>query len=153
VNALHSHPWLVFVEALSLLVVGVFLWTELIESEPFRPRLARPFRIALAAVSMWSIWVLAYFVALSHSAWYRSYPHHAGTGISLSADQQLSAGVLWFASGTAFISLIFFNLFRWLKEEEDSDDALGALVRLERIRMGSAPAVGSATALEGKGLS
>jgi cytochrome c oxidase assembly factor CtaG len=134
VDALVRHPWLVGVEAVTLLMVGVGLWLELIESPPLSPRLSRPNRVALAAVSMWTIWVLAYLVGLSHGAWYHAYSHHPGRGLSLSADQQLTTGMMWFVCGCAFIPVIFWNLTRWLQSEEDPDVELHRLVRQDRTR-------------------
>jgi cytochrome c oxidase assembly factor CtaG len=135
VDALARHPWLVGVEAATLLVVGAGLWLELVESPPLTPRLSRPNRVALAAVSMWTIWVLAYLVGLSHGSWYHSYAHHPGVGFSLSADQQLTTGTMWLISGCAFIPVIFWNLIRWLQSEEDPDEELHRMVRHERIRV------------------
>lgn len=134
VNALARHPWLVGAEAVTLLVAGIGLWLELVESPPLVPRLSRPSRIALAAVSMWTIWVLAYLVGLSHASWYHAYPHHPGSGFSLSADQQLTTGLMWFVSACAFVPVVYWNLIRWLQSEEDPDDELHHLVRQERIR-------------------
>ncbi len=134
VNGLARHPWLVVVEALTLVPVGMGLWLELVESPPLTPRLSRPHRVALAAVSMWLIWVLAYLVGLSHASWYHAYIHHPGSGLSLSADQQLTTGMMWFISGCAFIPVVFWNLVRWLQSEEDPDEELHRLVRQERIR-------------------
>ena len=111
---------------------GVGLWLELVESPPFSPRLARPKRIALAAVDMWTIWVTAYLVGLSHASVYPSYAHVAGRDLSVSADQALTTGILWLASLCAFIPVIFSNLVRWLRSDEDPDDALYRLVRDQR---------------------
>jgi cytochrome c oxidase assembly factor CtaG len=134
VDALARHPWLVAVEAVTLVAAGTGLWLELVESPPVTPRLSRPNRVALAAVSMWAIWVLAYLVGLSHASWYSAYPHHAGSGLSLSADQQLATAMLWCISGCAFVPVVFWNLVRWLQAEEDPDEELHALLRTERIR-------------------
>jgi cytochrome c oxidase assembly factor CtaG len=134
VDGLSRHLWLAPVEAVTLTLVGVGLWCELVESPPLTPRLSRPYRIGLAAVSMWSIWILAYLVGLSHGSWYPAYPHHPGQGLSLSADQQLATGLLWFVSGCAFIPVVFWNLIRWLQSEENPDGELYRLVRQERIR-------------------
>lgn len=134
VDGLRRHPWLLAVEAGTLIVVGAGLWLELVESPPLTPRLTRPGRVALAALSMWTVWILAYLVGLSHSSWYPAYPHHAGTGFSLSADQQLTTGLLWFVSACAFIPVVYWNLVRWLQSEEDPDEELHHLVRQERIR-------------------
>ena len=141
VDGLRRHPWLVAVEAGTLVVVGAGLWLELVESPPLVPRLPRPGRVALAALAMWTVWILAYLVGLSHASWYPAYPHRAGTGLSLSADQQLATGVLWFVSACAFVPVVFWNLIRWLQSEEDPDVELHHLVRQERIR-GPAPGSG-----------
>ena len=122
------------VEAVTLIAVGVGLWLELVESPPLTPRLTRPGRVALAAIAMWTIWILAYLVGLSHASWYQAYPHHAGTGFSLSADQQLTTGMLWFVSACAFMPVVYWNLIRWLQSEEDPDEELHHLMRQERIR-------------------
>jgi cytochrome c oxidase assembly factor CtaG len=134
VDALARHPWLVAVEAVSLIGLSGGLWLELVESPPLTPRLSRPSRVALAAVVMWAIWILAYLVGLSHASWYHAYSHHAGSGLSLSADQQLTTGVMWFVSGCAFVPVVFWNLIRWLQAEEDPDEEMHRLVRTERIR-------------------
>jgi cytochrome c oxidase assembly factor CtaG len=134
VDALARHPWLVVVEATTLVAAGTGLWLELVESPPFTPRLSRPNRVALAAVSMWAIWVLAYLVGLSHASWYSAYAHHAGSGLSVSADQQLATGMLWFISGCAFVPVVFWDLVRWLQSEEDPDQEMVKMVRTERIR-------------------
>ena len=134
VDGLVHHPWLVFVEAFVLIAFGMGLWLELAESPPLAPRLSRPGRLALAAISMWAVWILAYLVGLSHASWYQAYPHHPGSGFSLSADQQLTTGLLWFVSACAFIPVVYWNLIRWLQSEEDPDEELHHLVRQERIR-------------------
>ena len=134
VDALARHPWLAVVEAVTLVTAGVGLWLELVESPPLTPRLSRPNRVALAAIAMWLIWILAYLVGLSHASWYDAYAHHAGSGFSLSADQQLTTGVMWFVSGCAFVPVVYWNLIRWLQAEEDPDEEMHRLVRTERIR-------------------
>jgi cytochrome c oxidase assembly factor CtaG len=134
VDALPRHPWLVLVEAATLVPLGVVMWLELVESPPLTPRLARPHRVGMAAVTMWVIWVLAYLVGLAHGAWYHGFDHTVATGISVSADQQLTTAVMWAMSGVAFVPVVFWNLIYWLQSEEDPDDELYRLVRQERTR-------------------
>jgi hypothetical protein len=78
---------------------------------------------------MWTIWVTAYVVGLSHASVYRAFPHVAGHDLSVSADQALTTGLLWFGSLCAFLPVIFSNLVLWLRNDEDLDDALYRLVR------------------------
>jgi cytochrome c oxidase assembly factor CtaG len=140
VDALARHGWLSLVEGITLVVAGTGLWLELVASPPFAPRLARPKRIALAALAMWTIWVTGYLVGLSHASVYRAFPHVAGRGLSVAADQAMATWVLWFTSLCAFLPVIFSNLVTWLRGDEDADDALYRLVRDGRRRSGSLPA-------------
>jgi cytochrome c oxidase assembly factor CtaG len=134
VDALSSRPWLVVVEAVCLLAFGIGLWLELVDSPPLAPRSAHPRRAVLAALAMWTIWTVAYMVAMSHAPWYTAFHHRAGTGLSASADRQLSAIVLWTTAAVAFIPVVFWNLVQWLRDEDDPDDELVSLLREERRR-------------------
>jgi len=136
VDAVARHGWTAVIEALCLVGAGTGLWLELVASPPLVPRLDPPKRIAMAAVAMWTIWVTAYLVGLSHASVYRAYPHVTGRDLSVSADQALTTGVLWFTSLCAFLPVIFSNLITWLRTDEDPDDALYRLVRDGRRRTG-----------------
>jgi cytochrome c oxidase assembly factor CtaG len=139
VDALGRHGWLSLVQGATLVGAGIGLWLELVESAPFSPRLARPKRIAAAAVAMWTIWVTAYVVGMSHTSVYPAFPHVAGRDLSVSADQAFTTGTLWFVSLCAFLPVIFANLILWLRSDEDPDDALHRLVRDDRRRTGIVP--------------
>ncbi len=133
-DGLVRHPWLVGIEALSLLVAGVALFSDLVESPPLRPRAPRPVRIGIAAVEMWAVWIVAYVYGMSHSSWYVAFHYVAGRGLSQTADQQLSSAVIWLTSAAVFLSVAFWNLAQWLRNEEDLGDELDQLVREERSR-------------------
>lgn len=145
VDALARHGWLAPVEAVTLVGPGIGLWLELVESAPFRPRLPRPKRMAVAAVAMWTIWVTAYLVGLSHTSVYRAYAHIPGADLSVPADQAVATGVLWCTSLCAFVPVIFSNLMVWLRGDEDPDQALHRLVGAERRRTTPSPAGGDPT--------
>jgi cytochrome c oxidase assembly factor CtaG len=134
VDALARHGWLALVEAVTLVPAAVAVWLELVESPPVSPRLTRPHRVGMAAVVMWVIWVLAYLVGMAHGAWYDGFDHTVATGMSVSADQQLTTGIIWMVSGLAFVPVVFWNLIYWLQSEEDPDDELNRLFREERAR-------------------
>jgi cytochrome c oxidase assembly factor CtaG len=144
VNVLARHPWLVLVEAVCLVAGGAALWLELVESPPLVPRLARPKRIALAAIAMWTVWITAYVVGLSHASMYVSYHQHlAGSSLSFAADQEIVTFVLWFAAASAYVPIVFWNLVAWLRADEDPDQDLHRLVRENRRRsFGSAISIG-----------
>lgn len=126
------HGWVVVVEALSTVTLGIALWTDFVESPPLSPGTTRPYRIGMAAVAMWTIWVLAYLDAMSHSSWYSVFHHIAGHGLSQAADQQFSAGAMWFLSAAAFLPLVFWNLVHWLQSDEDPTDELNRMIKRER---------------------
>jgi cytochrome c oxidase assembly factor CtaG len=134
VNRLHSGGWPLALEVVSLFAAGTVLWLECVTSPPLVPRSTRPIRITLCALSMWTIWVLAYLVGMSQGDWYKAYHHVAGTGLSLAMDQQLAAGVMWAVAAACFAPLVFWNLLQWLRSEEDPDEELHRLLREERRR-------------------
>jgi len=128
--------WLVPVEALTLIVAGVGLWLELVESPPLVPRLGALSRAALGAMMMWFIWTEAYLVGMSQSGWYPNFGHQAGHGLSRAADQQVAAVALWFIATVVFAPVIFVNALRWLHGGEEPDAQLRKLVREDRRGMG-----------------
>jgi cytochrome c oxidase assembly factor CtaG len=134
VNALTQHEWVVVAEAVVLTASGLALMCELVESPPLRPGVSRVYRIGIAAAVMWSAWVFSYLEAMSHTSWYRAFRHVAGRSLSVPADQQLSAGSVWFMTAVVFVPIIFWNLIHWLQAEEDPDDELYRLVREDRTR-------------------
>jgi hypothetical protein len=131
-----SESWLVPVEALSLIVAGVGLWLELVESPPLVPRVDGLRRAALGALTMWFIWTEAYLVGMSQSGWYRNFGHVAGHGLSRAADQQVGAVVLWFIATVVFAPVVFVSALRWLQGGEEPDAELRKLVRADRRGVG-----------------
>jgi cytochrome c oxidase assembly factor CtaG len=136
VRTVATDPWLVPVEVLTLLVAGVGLWLELVESPPLVPRVDAFRRAVLGALTMWFVWTEAYLVGMSQSGWYRNFSHGAGHGLSRAADQQVAAAVLWFIATVVFVPVIFANAMRWLHGEEEPDAELRKLVRADRRGVG-----------------
>lgn len=130
-DELARHPWLLAVQAVSLVGAGIGLWLELVASPPFAPRVARPWRAVLAAVAMWPLWIVAYMVGFSQSNWYPVLDH-ATRGLSSLGQQELATGIVWFAAGCAFVPVVFIDVMSWLKEGEDPDAELRRLIRSER---------------------
>jgi cytochrome c oxidase assembly factor CtaG len=124
VSALAKYPGLAALELTTLLAAGILLWLELVESPPFLPRISRPQRAAIAAIAMWSIWVLAYILGFSGAAWFTGYGNATGHGLSAVADQQIAAGVLWALPALGFMPVIFACAIAWLADSEDPDAEL-----------------------------
>jgi cytochrome c oxidase assembly factor CtaG len=134
VDALLRHPWLATVESLTLVAGGVLLWLELVDSAPFRAGAPRPYRIGVAAVAMWTVWIIAYLMAMAQNTWYRGFAHVGHELLSRAADQQVTTGLMWFIAAAGFLPIVFANLYRWLQSEEDPDEELYQLVRKDRTR-------------------
>jgi cytochrome c oxidase assembly factor CtaG len=134
VDALIRHPWLSVVESLTLIAGGAFLWLELVDSAPFRAGAPRPYRIGVAAVAMWTVWVIAYLMAMAQNTWYHGFAHVGHALLSRAADQQVTTGLMWFMAAAGFLPIVFVNLYRWLQSEEDPDEELYQLVRKDRTR-------------------
>ena len=128
VNALARTPGLAVAELVTLTVAGSALWLELVESPPFLPKLPRPQRALFAAISMWTIWTLAYILGFSQTAWYRAYPHLPGGGLSVVADQELATGILWAVPAVCFVPVVYVAMMTWLKDSQDPDEELRVLV-------------------------
>ncbi len=131
VDALERHGGLLVVEVASLAVGGLLVWTELVRCPPLEPRSTHPWRAVVGAVTMWSVWVMAYVVGFSGTSWYVAF-HHAAGGLSIAADQELSTGMLWFGAAAAFVPVVFIQLLAWLRSGDDPDAELRTLVRRER---------------------
>jgi cytochrome c oxidase assembly factor CtaG len=134
VAAVALHAAMVALEALSLIVLGLGLWLELVTSPPLVPRSGYLRRAVLAAFVMWAFWILAYVVGLSNHDFYRTFDHVSG-GLSSAADQQIASAVVWFVAAASFIPVVFWNALMWLKTDEDPDAELLALRRAERRGM------------------
>jgi cytochrome c oxidase assembly factor CtaG len=123
VDALVHHSWLGVIEALFLTLVGILFWRELLAPLAVAGAPDPLFRLVIATLVMWTIWIMAYLAGLSGGSWYYSFHHHAGHGLSLTADQQISAAILWLLSACGFLPVIFLNLTRWLGSEKDARDS------------------------------
>jgi cytochrome c oxidase assembly factor CtaG len=130
VDALATVPGLAVAELVTLGGAGLALWLELVESPPLLPGLSRPQRAFCAALAMWTIWILAYILGFSHVAWFTAYSH---PGLSSVADQEIATGIMWAVPALCFAPVVFVAALTWLKDTEDPDEGLRALVSAERL--------------------
>ena len=114
-DGLALHPALIAPEAVTLCAAGTGLWLELVPSPPLTPRVAPPQRACLAALAMWSIWVIAYVLGFASDSVVHAYDH-GGSHLGAASDHEIAAFVLWAAAGLAFIPVIFAAVMGWLKD-------------------------------------
>jgi cytochrome c oxidase assembly factor CtaG len=113
-DALAGHPALRVAELGTLLLAGTLLWLQLAGSPSSPATLTRTQRAGLAALAMWSVWVIAYVLGFANHAVIHGYDS-AGT-LGVVADQEISAALLWALSGACFIPVIAVTLLGWLRD-------------------------------------
>ncbi|MHB1988854.1 MAG: cytochrome c oxidase assembly protein [Acidimicrobiales bacterium] len=124
VDHLARDRWLMVAEACTLVPAGTAIWLECVASPPFFPRIPAYARIAVAAITMWTIWVLSYLVGLSNTDAYAAYAVPTHRLLSRAADDQLAAGVTWLVAGCAFVPIVFANLMAWLRNDSAPSPAM-----------------------------
>lgn len=130
-DALADHPVLVVAELITLLAAGIGLWLELVSSPPLSPRLPNPHRAAVAALAMWSAWVVAYALGFSSHPVFHGYDP-AGGALSAVADQEITVALVWAVSALCFVPVVFVTLLSWLSAGDNPDEELQRLARDER---------------------
>jgi cytochrome c oxidase assembly factor CtaG len=115
--ALARDPALVAVELVTLVAAGVALWRELARPSAAREPLPRPLRAAMAAVAMWTIWVIAYVTGMSAGGATPAAP----VVLSTLAERELGVGVLMAVSGLCYVPVVFVMALSWLSDRENPD--------------------------------
>jgi Cytochrome c oxidase caa3 assembly factor (Caa3_CtaG) len=111
-DALARNPVLQVPELATLLLAGTGLWLQLAGS-PSRAGLGRTQRAAVAALAMWSVWVIAYVLGFANHAVIHAYDLSGSGAVT---DQELSAFLLWAVSGACFIPVIGVTMLGWLRD-------------------------------------
>jgi cytochrome c oxidase assembly factor CtaG len=114
-DGLARHPVLAVAEAVTLCAAGAGLWLVLVGSPPLAPRLTRPQRAVIAALAMWSIWVIAYILGFARDSVVHAYDG-AGSHLVTVDDQEITAFVLWAAAAFAFLPVVFTAVITWLRD-------------------------------------
>jgi cytochrome c oxidase assembly factor CtaG len=120
-DGLARHPLLVLPEALTLGAAGLGLWLVLVPTPAAAqppPRRPGPERALVAALAMWSIWVIAYLLGFANDSVVHAYDQ-AGSRLGTVSDQEITAFVLWAAAAAAFLPVVFTTLFTWLKDSSE----------------------------------
>jgi cytochrome c oxidase assembly factor CtaG len=115
--ALARDPALTALELVTLVAASAALWRELVRPPATPEPLPRPLRAALAAVAMWTIWVIAYVTGMSAGG---ATPAAAGVVRSV-ADRQFAVGVLWAVSALCYVPVVFVMAMTWFNDRENPD--------------------------------
>jgi cytochrome c oxidase assembly factor CtaG len=127
-DALARSPAWTAAEMVTLIGAGSGLWLELAGTPPPRQRLPRPARAAMAAVAMWTIWVMAYVTGMSLTAVAAGHGQAAARSLSAAADRQIAAAVMWAVPAICFAPVVYGMLIMWLGERDDPGPELRTTV-------------------------
>ena len=108
-----------YAEHISFLFLGMLFWIQLIDSPPFRPRLAPFERVVYATAGSAASWLLAVVLALATTPLYPA-QHMGHHGLSALADQQVAAGVMLGPGSIPYAIVVFYWLYVWLGSDEPS---------------------------------
>jgi cytochrome c oxidase assembly factor CtaG len=136
-NALAAIPGLAAAEMVTLVAAGCGVWLELARPNPAR-RPADPLRAAIAALAMWTIWVIAYVTGMSQVTQAPAHAQAAARTLSVAADRQLAAGIMWAVPAIFFLPAIYAILVSWIGKRE----ALGQSPGPARSPRSSLPGLG-----------
>ncbi len=134
--ALARDPALIAVEVVTLVAADAALWRELARPSAAREPLSRPLRAAMAAVAMWTIWVIAYVTGMSAGG---ATPVTPGV-LSTVAERELGVAVLMAVSGLCYVPVVFVMALGWLSDRENPDAEARQLVSAAAFpELGPAP--------------
>ncbi len=127
-DTLARDPFLTVAEMATLAAAGCGIWSELAGAPASRPPLPRPLRAAMAAVAMWTIWIIAYVTGMSGAVSVTPARGHTLAGaVSAAVDRQLAVGVMWAVPAVCFVPVVYTMLLTWLSAREDPDEELSQL--------------------------
>src|ERR1700686_2030102 len=105
-------------EHLTFLVVGLLFWDQVISPVMTTGRLSLLGRSVVVLLGMFVSWGLAVVIGYATHPLY-AYPSPSG-GLSLLADQEIAAGVMWVPGGTPFLIALLYLGIRWFEVDERS---------------------------------
>jgi cytochrome c oxidase assembly factor CtaG len=120
--ALARDPALALAELMTLLVTGSAVWLELAGPPASGAPSSRPLRGTVAAIAMWTIWIIAYITGMSGGSLFPA----VGAAASAADQRQIAAAVLWAVPGIAFVPVVYVMVMTWLAERDDPDKELQA---------------------------
>jgi putative membrane protein len=103
-------------EHLTFLVVGLLFWDQVISPVHATGRLSLLGRAVVVMAGMFVSWGLAIVIGYATHPLY-AYPTPTG-GLSLLADQEIAAGVMWVPGGTPFLAALLYLGIRWFEVDD-----------------------------------
>jgi cytochrome c oxidase assembly factor CtaG len=103
-------------EHLSFLVLGLLFWDQIITVFGMTNRLSLMGRAAVVLAGMGVSWILAIAIGYATHPLY-AYPTPTG-GVSLLADQEIAAGVMWVPGSVPFLIALISLGIRWFDTED-----------------------------------
>jgi putative membrane protein len=105
-------------EHLTFLVVGLLFWDQVISPIQATGRLSLLGRAVVVLAGMFVSWGLAIVIGYATHPLY-AYPTPTG-GLTLLADQEMAAGVMWVPGGTPFLIALLYLGIRWFEVDDRS---------------------------------
>lgn len=103
-------------EHLTFLVLGLLFWDQVITPYGMVSRLSLLGRAYVMLAGMGVSWILAIAIGYASHPLY-AYPVPSG-GLSLLADQEIAAGVMWVPGSTPFLIALLYLGIRWFDVED-----------------------------------
>lgn len=111
--ALAGSEGLTALEMVTLVAVGYVLWAVLVGGAPAARPLPRPLRAAMAAVAMWTIWVIAYVTGMSVTG--LTHAHSGADG------RELAVAIMWAVPAVCYVPVVYVMMMRWLGARDEAD--------------------------------
>jgi cytochrome c oxidase assembly factor CtaG len=116
-----DNKYVMLVMHYTFITSGMLLFTQLIDSPPYRSRVSNPvWRLGMVLVSTYSSWMLAMLMGLTHHPWFPVYFHIPGKTMSPMTDQQIGASILWVLCMEPFLYTAYYCIKLWLTMSEES---------------------------------
>ena len=120
-SALAARGGLAVAEMITLVAAGSLVWAEIMASHEAPRGLGRFQRGAMAAVSMWTIWAIAYITGMSKFSMLPATVHTMAGGLSVADDRQLAVAVMWAIPAFCYVPVVFFMILSWIRETDEPD--------------------------------
>jgi cytochrome c oxidase assembly factor CtaG len=103
---------LTILEMATLVAGGYLFWTALVGGSAAASPLPRPLRAGMAAVAMWTIWVIAYITGMSVTGL-----THAQAGAN---SRELAVAMMWAVAAVCYLPVVYVMMMRWLGARDEA---------------------------------